>query len=186
MQIDEIVYSSTPFSASITVLFQATLYLSHGLSFPGRQIWHGICAYSRSGLSVCRNGSDVLCINDTHVTNHIATKGKCCSCQLLFTQTLRKRNILYSHSLFRSKYANVLESVDTTQTALFYHGAETLYWDWPKINSPYLVKNQDWRYSRNYFQLKIIIYISTVNLKMHTGFCYPWAKTLRSLLERNS
>ena len=40
---------------------------------------------------------------------------------------------------FDDRYANILESVDTSETQLYFflHGAETLYRDWPKIVSPY-------------------------------------------------
>ncbi len=40
---------------------------------------------------------------------------------------------------FDNKYANVLESIDTSEMQLYFflHGAETLYRDWPKIISPY-------------------------------------------------
>ena len=40
---------------------------------------------------------------------------------------------------FDDRFANVLESVDMTNTKLYFylHGAETLYRDWPKIASPY-------------------------------------------------
>ena len=40
---------------------------------------------------------------------------------------------------FNNNYANVLESVDTSNMQLYFylHGAETLYRDWPKIASPY-------------------------------------------------
>ena len=40
---------------------------------------------------------------------------------------------------FNDQYANVLESIDLSNTKLYFylHGAETLYWDWPKIASQY-------------------------------------------------
>lgn len=40
---------------------------------------------------------------------------------------------------FDDRYANVLDSIDMTETKLYFylHGAETLYWDWEKIASPY-------------------------------------------------
>lgn len=40
---------------------------------------------------------------------------------------------------FDERYANVLESIDLSDTQLYFylHGAETLYRDWPKIASPY-------------------------------------------------
>lgn len=43
---------------------------------------------------------------------------------------------------FDDKYANVLDSIDTTETSLYFylHGAETLYRDWTKITSPYFDK----------------------------------------------
>lgn len=58
----------------------------------------------------------------------------------ILRETLKKNN--YKKVLihfFDDKYANVLESIDTSemQLYLFLHGAETLYRDWPKIASPY-------------------------------------------------
>lgn len=40
---------------------------------------------------------------------------------------------------FDEKYANLLEATDTSETMLYFylHGAETLYWDWPKLASKY-------------------------------------------------
>lgn len=40
---------------------------------------------------------------------------------------------------FDDRYANVLDSIDTTKTKLYFylHGAETLYWDWEKLACPY-------------------------------------------------
>ena len=43
---------------------------------------------------------------------------------------------------FDNNYANVLESIDLTDTMLYFflHGAETLYWDYPKYASHYFSK----------------------------------------------
>lgn len=54
----------------------------------------------------------------------------------LFQEKTYKRVLIH---FFDENYANVLDSCDLTKTKLYFylHGAETLYWDWSKISSPY-------------------------------------------------
>ena len=58
---------------------------------------------------------------------------------------------------FDNNYANVLESVDTSDTMLYFylHGAETLYWDWPKLASRYFLPPSEINDElRNLFKIK--------------------------------
>lgn len=94
-------------------------------------------AYKAAGFGV-----DVLCVNDTHCMQHYNYDGvDVVVSDFFFLRTLLQKK-QYKRILihfFDQRYANVLESVDMTQTHLYFylHGAETLYRDWTKIASPY-------------------------------------------------
>ncbi len=94
-------------------------------------------AYQAAGLNV-----DVLWINDIHGTQYYSYEGINVVVADFFYLRMLLRAKKYKRILihfFDQRYANVLESVDVSETHLYFylHGAETLYWDWPKIASPY-------------------------------------------------
>lgn len=94
-------------------------------------------AYKKEGIDV-----DVAVINDYNNMSHYlfdgvdVIKGDFFFLRALLQRRKYKRIIIH---FFDQRFANVLESVDTTYSKLYFylHGAETLYRDWPKIVSPY-------------------------------------------------
>lgn len=184
IQIDEIVYSSTPlFSSDYSSFSSGTLLVTPG--YPSSEdkydtafVHTRVRAYLSAGMDL-----DVLCINDTPCYKSYSYEGvNVVVANFFFLRKLlqeKKYTRILIH-FFDQKYANVLESVDTTQTQLYFylHGAETLYWDWPKINSPYFGQKsriddtllevfsiKDY-YIHKYSQFKNALWI----------FVTPWAK----------
>ncbi|MEE0946065.1 MAG: glycosyltransferase [Acutalibacteraceae bacterium] len=96
-----------------------------------------IKAYQRAGIGV-----DVIVCNELPDVKMYEYEGvnvfKCD--YYILREILKVKN--YKKILihfFDNRYANVLESIDTSEIQLYFflHGAETLYRDWPKIVSPY-------------------------------------------------
>ena len=94
-------------------------------------------AYYRTGMKV-----DVACIGDTLSSQtyefegvKVVRAGFNYLRELLLTRRYKRILIHF----FDNRYANLLESVDVSDTKLYFylHGAETLYRDWTKIVSPY-------------------------------------------------
>lgn len=85
---------------------------------------------------------DVMCINENYEYEKYEFEGiKVVKADFFFLRNLLQ-NKHYKKILihfFDHRYANVLESVNLTDTKLYFylHGAETLYKDWPKICSRY-------------------------------------------------
>lgn len=81
---------------------------------------------------------------------------------------------------FDNNYANVLESVDLSDTMLYFflHGAETLYWDYPKYASHYFSEpleiNDSMRAEFNIRDFYIKKYNDMPNAKW--VFVTPWTK----------
>lgn len=97
--------------------------------------------------------------------------------EILKTKKYRKVMIHF----FDDRYANVLESIDTSDMMLYFflHGAETLYRDWPKIASPYFgprARIDD--YLENIFQRKDF-YIKKYNQFKNAKWLFvtEWTKT---------
>lgn len=184
MQIEEVIYSPTPlFSFDYSRFTSDTLLVTPG--YPSIEDKYNTAfvhtrakAYMYAEFNV-----DVLCIKETPCYKSYTYEGiNVISADFYFLRRLlqeRKYKRILIH-FFDQNYANVLESVDTTQTHLYFylHGAETLYWDWSKITSPYfgqkskiddalleLFSTKDF-YIKKYSQFK----------NAHWIFVTPWAK----------
>lgn len=82
---------------------------------------------------------------------------------------------------FDEKYANVLDSCDLTRSKLYFflHGAETLYWDWNKMTSPYFRKNDDFIDTQQIKEFKHKDYIIKKYNELENVkwvFVTPWTK----------
>lgn len=94
-------------------------------------------AYIKSNIKL-----DVALINNTKdisIYSYEGVKvfqGNYFSLRQLLQQKKYKRILIH---FFSPEYANVLDSCDLDGTQLFFylHGAETLYWDWNKMATPY-------------------------------------------------
>lgn len=184
IQIDEIVYSSTPlFSFDYSSFSSDTLLVTPGYPSPEDKydtafVHTRVRAYLSAGMDL-----DVLCINDTPCYKSYSYEGvNVVVANFFFLRKLlqeKKYTRILIH-FFDQKYANVLESVDTTQTRLYFylHGAETLYWDWPKINSPYFgQKSKIDDTLQELFSIKdYYIHKYSQFKNAHWIFVTPWAK----------
>lgn len=81
---------------------------------------------------------------------------------------------------FNERHAQILDSLDLSDTQLYFylHGAETLYWDWPLITSPYFSEYKEIS-SKN----KKLFYIRDEIIKkynklpnVHWMFVTPWTR----------
>ena len=88
--------------------------------------WNVDVVYINDGLSLAYYDFDGVSV----------VKGDFYFFRTLLQKRTYKRILIH---FFDDRFANVLESVDTTNSLLYFylHGAETLYWDWETIASPY-------------------------------------------------
>ena len=113
-------------------------YPSMDNKYSGAFVHTRVKAYIKNGFKV-----DVACINDFYNATSVyeydginVFKSNYYHLRNLLQEKKYKRILIH---FFDDKYANVLESVDVTDSKLYFylHGAETLYRDWSKISSPY-------------------------------------------------
>lgn len=194
IQIDEIVYSSTPlFSFDYGSFSSDTLLVTPGYPSPEDKydtafVHTRVRAYVSAGMDL-----DVLCINDTPCYKSYSYEGVnvVVANFFFYANFYRKRNILVFSFIFLTKNMRMFWNLWTPHK----HGSIFISTE-PKhftgtgqrLTARILVKNPRLTIlSWNYFQLKIIIYISTVNLKMRSGFLLPLGlkNAARSLSERN-
>lgn len=96
-------------------------------------------------------------------------------------QVLRKKH--YDKILihfFNERHAQILDSLDLSSTQLYFylHGAETLYWDWPKITTRYFKKEEEITPElKKLFKLRdeIIKKYNRFN-NVHWMFVTPWTQ----------
>lgn len=130
-------------------------------------------------------GIDIAHVNDQYNTKTVFSNFEGINVIRIGFNDIRKvlRSKKYNRILihfFNERHAQILDSLNLSETKLYFylHGAETLYWDWPKITTGYFKPYEEIsKKNKELFYLRDKIIKKYNNLSnVHWMFVTPWTK----------